>query len=388
MNAFTYCSPTKIIFGKDEEKNIGAELSAFHPKKALLHYGGGSMKRSGLYDRVVESLKQAGVPFVELPGVKPNPRLSLVREGIDLCRREGVDFILAVGGGSVIDSAKAIAVGVPYSGDVWDFWMRRAVPKVSLPVATILTIPAAGSETSNSSVITDEDSGDKIGLTDELLRPRLSILNPALCVTLPSYQIACGASDIMAHLMERYFTRTPGVDFSDRLLESSMRSLRYTAPRLLRDPNNYDLQSNLMWIGCLAHNGVFGMGRAEDWASHGIEHELSACYDIAHGAGLAVIFPAWMKYVYATDKNRFMQFAVRVFDVDLAFTDEDAVIREGIARLENFYYSLDLPTRLPGLQIDNTHFTEMAAKAVRFGPLGNFRKLDKNDIIQIYQLAL
>ncbi len=386
MNNFTFQSPTNIIFGRGNENTVGSEVRKYS-KKVLLHYGGGSIKKSGLYDKVVKSLKEAGVEFAELGGVKPNPRLSLVYEGIDLCRKNGVDFILAVGGGSVIDSAKGIAMGVLYDGDVWDLYMRKGVANKALPIGTILTIPAAGSESSPSSVITKEEGQLKIGIGYEFIRPQFSILNPELCSTLPPYQVACGATDIMAHVMERYFTNTPNVEFTDRLSEATLVTMINNVPRVLDNLNDYDTFAEIMWAGTVAHNGLLGTGREEDWASHDIEHELSAIYDIAHGAGLAIVFPAWMKYVYKANVNRFVQFAVRVWKVEQDFANPEKTVLEGISRVESFFKSIGLPTRLSDAGIKDDRFEEMAEKAVGTGTLGSFVKLKKDDIVNIYKLA-
>jgi len=290
VNNFIFLNPTRIIFGKGTENLVGAETKK-HADKVLLHYGGGSIKKIGLYDTVVKSLKEAGVEFTELAGVQPNPRLSLVRQGIEICRKEGIRFILAVGGGSAIDSAKAIAVGVPYDGDVWDFYIGKAKVKEALPVGVVLTIPAAGSEASPSSVITNEDGWYKRGLTTDRIFPRFSILNPELTYTLPNYQTACGAADIMAHIMERYFTNTKDVELTDRLCESTMKTLINNVPKALANPTDYAARAEIMWTATVAHNNLLGTGRDEDWASHDIEHEISGIYDIAHGAGLAIVFP-------------------------------------------------------------------------------------------------
>lgn len=389
MENFIFQNPTRIIFGKDAENQVGREVSRYG-KKILLHYGGGSIKRSGLYQRVVASLKEAGVEFVELSGVKPNPRLSLVHEGIKICREQETQLILAVGGGSVIDSAKAIAVGVPYNGDVWDFYTGKAVPKETLSIGTILTLPAAGSEASNSAVITNEDGWYKRGLTSDVLYPKFSILNPELAFTLPKYQVACGVSDIMAHLMERYFTNTPHVELTDRLCESTLKTIINNAPLVLEQPDNYDAWAEVMWSGTVAHNNLLNTGRTGDWASHDIEHELSGIYDVAHGAGLAVIFPAWMKYVYKHDLNRFVQYAVRVWNVDHDFRSPERTALEGIKRLEHFYHSIGLATDLKGIGIDETRLEEMAAKCTNSGQstVGNFMKLGQTDVLQILKLSL
>ena len=338
MENFVYQNPTKIIFGKGMENQVGEEVSRYS-MKILLHYGGGSIKQTGLYDRVVSSLQKAGVEYLELPGVKPNPRLSLVHEGTKKCREQGINFILAVGGGSVIDSAKAIAMGVPYTGNVWDFFAGKAVLKEALPVGAILTIPAAGSEASTASVITNEDGWYKRGFNSDLIYPRFSILNPELAFTLPKYQVACGASDIMAHLMERYFTNTLNVELMDRLIEGTLKTVINNAPLVLEKSGNYDAWAEMMWAGTVAHNNLLNTGRTGDWASHDIEHEISAIYDVAHGAGLSVVFPAWMKYVYQHDIKRFAQYAARVWNVDYSYWSPERTALEGISRLENFYRS-------------------------------------------------
>lgn len=389
MNNFTFQNPTKIIFGKNTVQLVGKETKKYG-KKVLLHYGGGSIKKSGLYQQVVDSLNEAGVDFVELGGVQPNPRLTLVHEGIKLCRDEKVDFILAVGGGSVIDSAKAISIGVPYEGDVWDFYSYKKSPKEALPVGVVLTIPAAGSESSNSSVITNEDGLYKKGLSTELFYPKFSILNPELTYTLPAYQTACGAADIMAHIMERYFTNTKHVELTDRLCEATMKTMIKYVPVALKEPNNYDARAEIMWAGTVAHNNLLGTGREEDWASHGIEHEISGIYDVAHGAGLAIVFPAWMEYVYKHDIYRFAQFASRVWNIDTDYFDLETTAKKGIESLRSFFKSIGLPTTLAEIDVDDTRIEEMADKCTDGGSyeIGNFVKLGKKDIIEIYKLAL
>jgi Iron-containing alcohol dehydrogenase. len=389
MNNFVFQNPTKIIFGKGTEKTVGAEAKKY-ADKVLLHYGGGSIKRSGLYDTVVKSLKEAGVEFVELGGVKPNPRLSLVKQGIEICRKEGIRFILAVGGGSVIDSAKAIAVGVPYDGDVWDFYVGKAQVREALPVGVVLTIPAAGSESSPSSVITNEDGWYKRGLTTDHIFPKFSILNPELTYTLPNYQTACGAADIMAHIMERYFTNTTDVELTDRLCEAAMRTLINNVPKALENPTDYAARAEIMWTATVAHNNLLGMGREEDWGSHNIEHEISGIYDIAHGAGLAIVFPAWMKYVYKHDIKRFAQFAVRVWNVDYNFSNPEETALKGIEKLKEFFSSIGLPVSLHEAGIDDSRLEEMADKCTDSDThtVGNFVKLHKKDVYEIYKLAL
>ena len=388
MDNFIFRNPTKIIFGKGMENQVGQEIRPYG-KKILLHYGGGSIKKSGLYDKVVASLASAGVEVVELAGVKPNPRLSLVREGIKLCREQKLTAILAVGGGSVIDSSKAIAMGVPYDGDVWDFFTGKAVATEVLPVGTILTIPAAGSESSTASVITNEDGWYKRGINFEALYPKFSILNPQLAFTLPQYQVACGVSDMMAHVMERYFTNTPNVELMDRLCESTLKTVINNAPKILAQPDHYDGWAEIMWSGTVAHNNLLNTGRVGDWASHDIEHELSAIYDVAHGAGLSVIFPAWMKYVYKHDIQRFAQYAVRVWNVDQSFWSPEETALEGIKRLKAFYKRIGMPTALQELGITDDRIAEMADKCSSgdTATVGNFIKLGRRDVFNVLTLA-
>lgn len=389
MDNFTYHNATKIVFGRGTESQVGAETKR-HAKKVLLLTGMGSVKRSGLFDRVASSLKAADVEWVELSGVQPNPRLSLVRQGIELCRQHQIPFVLAVGGGSVIDSAKAIAAGVPYAGDVWDFYDGKARVQAALPVGCVLTIPAAGSETSGSTVITKEEGGFKRGLTStEFLRPVFSILNPELTATLPVYETAVGAADIMAHVMERYFTNTTAVDFSDRLCEAVLKGVIRNLPLALARPQDYDARAELMWLGTQAHSDLIGMGREGDWSSHGIEHELSGLYDVPHGAGLATVFPAWMKYVYRHDLPRFVQFAVRVWNVEADHRNPEKTALEGIARLQGFLSSCGLPTTLKELGVPDDKLEVMADKATGGDrhKVGSFVKLDRQAVVDILKLA-
>ena len=388
MENFIFQNPTKILFGRGMEEHVGEE-TAVYSKKVLLHYGGGSIKSSGLYDRITSSLKKAGVEWVELAGVKPNPRLSMVYEGIKLVKENNLGLILAVGGGSVIDSAKAIAMGAVIDGDVWDFYLGKGEPKSALPIGTVLTIPAAGSEASTGTVITNEDGWFKRAVNSELIYPRFSILNPELAFSLPKFQVACGVTDIMAHLMERYFTNVTHVAFMDRMLEAAMKTLICQAPIVLEEPHNYDAWAELMWTGTIAHNNLLNTGRVGDWASHDIEHEISGIYDIAHGAGLAIVFPAWMKHVYKHDINRFAQWAIRVWNVDMDVFDPERVARTGIDRMEAFFRSMGLVTRLADAGIAGDRIDEMASKATdgntrRFG---NFVPLDKDAVKKILTLA-
>lgn len=387
MNNFTFSQPTQIIFGKDVENQAGQEARKYGTK-VLLHYGGGSIKRSGLYDRVTASLRNAGVEWRELGGVQPNPRLSLVKEGISLSREFGADIILAAGGGSVIDSAKAMAAGVMYDGDVWDFYSGRAFPQEALPVGVVLTISAAGSEASNSSVITNEDGWFKFGLSADCLRPKFSLCNPQLTCTVPPYQTACGIADILAHVMERYFTPQRDVDVTDRMCEAVMIGIMENARKVMTDPSSYEARAEIMWAGTVAHNDIVGVGRSGDWSSHQIEHELSAIYDIPHGAGLAIVFPAWMKHVYKHDIVRFKQFAQRVFEIADDFGDDESIATEGIARLESFFSEIGLPVTLSEANIPHDRLDEMAQKCgSRSANVGNYAKLTKDTVRQILELA-
>ena len=391
MINFDFYAPTRILFGKGEEKRIGKLLKP-HATKVLLHYGGGSIKKSGLYDTVIASLKENGISFVELGGVKPNPRLSLVYEGIALCKKENVDLVLAVGGGSVIDSSKAIAMGVYYDGDIWEVYEQRKPIYKVLPVATIMTIPAAGSESSGDTVISNEEKGRKYGYGNPHLRPLLSIMNPELFFTLPENQVANGVADMMSHVFERYFTNTTHTDLTDGLCETVLKTLMKNALLVRQNKENYDAWAELGFAGTVAHNGLVGMGRQQDWACHDMEHELSAIYDVAHGAGLAVLTPGWMQYVYKDNINMFVQFAVNVMGVQGSYRDPDAIVQEGISRLREFFVKMGLPSTLSELGISETRLEEMAKKSTgaAFGeesPLGGLKKLYWQDVMAIYNLV-
>ncbi len=391
MNNFTFYAPTYFVFGKEEEKKVGHYVKRFKGTKVLIHYGGGSVLRSGLLDRVKASLTEEKIEFVELGGVAPNPRSGLVYKGIELCRKEKVDFVLAVGGGSTIDSAKAIAAGTVYDGDFWDFFQGKPIQK-ALPVGTVLTIAAAGSEGSYNSVITKEEGMFKRGAAGEAIRPVFSIMNPALTQTLPAFQTACGVADIMAHLFERYFTTTKEVEVTDRLIEALLMTIIHEAPKAIENPDDYEARANIMWAGMMAHNNSCGVGRTQDWASHSIEHELSAVYDCAHGAGLAVIFPAWMTYTMKQDVDRFVQLAVRVWNCKLDEENPEITAREGIRCLKEFFEKLGLPVNFEQLGAKEEDIEAMAHNACwgdgRKGSLGVFMKLDQKMVEDIYRLAL
>ena len=387
MDNFNFYSPTEFVFGKDRESECGEYVKKYGGSKVLIHYGGGSAERSGLLGRVRESLNKSGISFVELGGVKPNPRDTLVYKGIDLCRSEGVDFILAVGGGSSIDSAKAIAAGVLYDGDFWDFYSGKNIEK-ALPVGVVLTIAAAGSEGSGDSVITKEDGMLKRGAGSDVLRSKFSILNPALTQTLPAYQTACGATDIMAHVFERYFTNTTEVEITDRLCEAVLITMVKETPRVIADPDNYDARANIMWAGMVAHNNIVGVGREQDWNSHGIEHELSALYDCAHGAGLAVIMPAWMEFVYKHNVMRFCQMATRVFGCQMNFENPEATALEGIRRFRSFLHSIGMPINFAELGAKEEDIPALVEKfGIGSGRTGGFVALSSEDITEIYKIA-
>lgn len=382
--------PTRIIFGKDTQKEIGSLIKPY-TKKALLHYGGNSIKKSGLYNQVVSSLKGNNIEFVELGGVVPNPRLSLAEEGAELCKKEGVDLILAVGGGSVIDSAKAIAIGA-CNDDIWKFYEEGGEIKAALPVATILTIPAAGSESSPHTVITNEEKQIKKGYGSNYLKPVISIVNPELFFTLPKNQIANGVADMMSHIFERYFTNTTDTDLTDGLCETTLKTIMKNALIVSQNPENYDAWCQVGFGGTIAHNDILGLGRAQDWACHDMEHELSAIYDIAHGAGLAILTPAWMQYVYKTNINMFVQFAVNVMGVEGSYRAPEAIVAEGISRLREFYKKMGLPATLTEIGIEESKFELMAKKATgeAYGKehsIGGLKKLNWQDVQEIYKLA-
>lgn len=388
MNDFNFYSPTEFVFGRGRECETGRYVKKYGGSRVLIHFGGGSAVKSGLLDKVKKSLEEEGVAYFELGGVKPNPRDTLVYEGIELCRREGIDFILAVGGGSVIDSAKGIAAGVVYEGDFWDFYCGKKVVK-ALPVGVVVTISAAGSEGSGDSVITKEDGMLKRATGSDALRPRFSVLDPELTMTLPAYQTACGATDIMAHVFERYFTNTKEVEITDRLCEAVLMTMLRETPRVIADPKNYDARANIMWAGMVAHNNIVGVGREQDWNSHGLEHELSGLYDCAHGAGLAVIMPAWMEFVCKHDVMRFCQMATRVFGVDMDFTDPEKTAREGIRRFRTFLHSIGMPINFAELGAKEEDIPVLVEKlGVGDGRTGGFVHLSSEDAAEIYRIAV
>jgi len=387
LENFRFHNTTEIIFGRNAEEYAGKEVKKY-AGKVLLHYGGDIIKKIGLYDRILKSLKAEGIFCHELGGVQPNPILEKVNEGIKICRREKIDFILAVGGGSVIDSAKAIALGVPYGGDVWDFFMAKAKPSSAISLGVILTVPAAGSESSVVTVITNEKTRMKKGFHSHFVLPKFAILNPELTFTISPYQTACGSADIISHIMESYFTPTLKDDLIDRLSEGALRTVIENTPLVLANPSDYDSRAELLWASTIAHNGILGTGRIEDWASHKFGHELSAVYGVTHGESLAVMFPAWMQYVYKSNVKKFVQFAYRVWDIDPCFGPENEVALKGIERLQAFFKEIGLATNLRELGISDEKFEEMAEKELQWGPVGNFVKLGRKDFLEIFKIAL
>ncbi len=389
MLNFSFQSPTEFVFGRNTESQVGSLLKKYKAKKVLIHYGTGSVKRSGLFDRVVEALETEGIAYVELGGVVPNPRDTLVYEGVKLCKEEKVDFILAVGGGSVIDSSKAIAAGAKYDGDFWDFYDNKAEIKKCLGIGVVLTIPAAGSEGSFASVITKEDGMLKRGGYSPLFRPAFAIINPELTYTLPMYQTAAGVVDMMSHIFERYLTKTKDVILTDRLSEGTLVSI-IEAMRVVKvEPTNYEARATICWAGTIAHNGLLGVGREEDWATHRLEHELSGLYDVTHGAGLAVMFPAYMKYTVMEDVQRYRRLAVKVFNIKDNHKKPLKVALAGIQALESFFKEIGMPTSFAEIGAKEEDIDKLIEKLrINNGDkLGAFKVITMEDAKNIYKLA-
>lgn len=394
MKDFSFYAPTRVEFGRSAEEKLPALVKEFGGHKVLIHYGGGSARRSGLLDKVEKLLGDAGIPYVELGGVVPNPLLSMVYKGVDLCLKEGVDFILAVGGGSVIDSAKAIGYGVPYDGDCWDFWDGKAVPAAAVPVGAMLTIPAAGSEMSSSCVITKDDGLIKRGVNSDLCRCRFAIENPERTFTLPPYQTAAGGTDIMMHTMERYFCKYQDMTLTDAIAEALLRTVRDSTLAVMKNPRDYRNRAQIMWAGSLSHNDLTECGTEKDFATHKLEHELSALFNVTHGAGLAAIWPSWARYVLKDEKNvpRFVQFAVNVMGVANDFTDPCGTAEKGIEAMEDFYRKIGMPVsifELLGRTLTTEEIDTMVEKCSRGGKvtLGSIKKLDTGDMRAIYEMA-
>lgn len=388
MIDFTFQNPAKIIFGKTALTHLSEE-AARYSKRVLMVYGGGSIKRMGLYDEVKTILSKDGFAVFELSGIVPNPVLSRVYEGIDICRKENIGLVLAVGGGSVIDTAKGICNGVKYEGDVWDFYSYTAIPKDALPLGVLLTHAAAGSEMSYSSVITNEKGMLKRGFNSLTNVPHFSLLNPEWTFTLPAYQTACGAVDIMAHMMERYFTAVEHVELTDRMITAGIKTVVNNLPAALQTPDDYNARAEIMWAGALAHNSLLETGRIGDWSTHRLSHEVTAVYGLAHGAALAVLFPAWMRYVTQYNPKKTAQFATDIFGVDPAFGSETAIALEGIKRLEASYRSFGIPARLKEAGIHNADYPLMIQKALprEDSTLGAYVTLNRDAAMEIFKLA-
>ena len=393
MKDFKYYAPTEVVFGEQSEEQLAALVKKYGGTKVLVHYGGRSAEKSGLLDKICHLLWQGGIPYVKLGGVVPNPRLSLAKKGIEICRKDGVDFILAVGGGSVIDSSKCIAYGVCMAGDVWDLYLGKVeAPETMLPVASVLTIPAAGSEMSEASVITNEDGDVKLGYSNDMSRPKFAIMNPRRTFTLPPYQTAAGVTDMMMHTMERYFSKDDDMDFTTDLAEAALRNIRNAVFEVLKDPENYRYRAQIMWGGSLMHNGLTGCGISDDWATHQIEHELSGMFDVTHGAGLAAIWPSWARYVMHENLSRFVRFAVNVMDVPNDFTDPEGTALRGIEAMERFYNAIGMPKNIKellGREITDEEIREMTRKCSRdyTATCGCLKVLKAEDMEAIYKMA-
>ncbi|MGG5767184.1 iron-containing alcohol dehydrogenase [Bacillus wiedmannii] len=387
MQNFVFRNPTKLIFGKGQLEQLKTEIPQFG-KKVLLVYGGGSIKRNGIYDNVISILKDINAEIFELTGVEPNPRVSTVKKGIQICKDNGVEFILAVGGGSVIDCTKAIAAGSKYDGDVWDIVTKKAFASGALPFGTVLTLAATGSEMNAGSVITNWETNEKYGWGSPVTFPQFSILDPVHTVSVPRDQTIYGMVDIMSHVLEQYFHHGTNTELQDRYCESVLKTVIETAPKLLSDLENYEHRETILYCGTMALNGILAMGVKGDWATHNIEHAVSAVHDIPHGGGLAILFPNWMKRVVEENVSRFKQFAIRVFDVE---TDEKAdreIALEGIEALRQFWTSIEAPVRLADYGIGENEIDLMADKAMAYGEFGNFKKLNKDDVLSIYKASL
>lgn len=391
MQNFEFYCPTKVVFGKETQSACGRLVKEFGGKKVLLHYGSASAEKSGLLEQIRASLREAEIPFIELGGVVPNPRLSLVHRGIELALREQADFLLAVGGGSVIDSAKAIAVGAFHRGEeVWDFYSGKKTPRGALPLGCVLTIAAAGSETSQSSVITNEETGEKRGMNTDLYRPRFAVMNPELTYTLPAYQTAAGVVDIMMHTMERYFTPAQGNDLTDEIAEDIIHSAVKYGPRALDYPNDYEARSELMWAGSLSHNTLTGLGRPSDFSVHQLGHELSAKFDATHGATLSALWGSWARAVYHTDLTRFARFARKGWNINTA--DFEQAAESAIATTEDFFHTMRMPASIPellGRQLSDEELVQLADRCSRGGTrkIGVFCPMDREGMLKIYREA-
>lgn len=388
MDSFEFMSPTRFILKKDADKLCGREVKKISDNVLFVHYGDGFTYKSGLHGRITESLEKAGVKYYELPGVEPNPKVSLVRQGISLCRQHEIGCVLAVGGGSVIDTAKAVAMGANYDGDVWDFYSKKAVPKEALPIGTVMTLPATGSEGSNGSVLKNPETGESADVMADFLRPTFTLMNPELTLTIPKKQTVFGIIDMFSHVLERYFSSSEKTYLTDYMCEGVMKSILVNARTLMNDLNDYNARAELMWTAIVAHNGLLATGRNQDWATHTIGAQLSAQYNCVHGATLSVLFPNWAKYVYRENLARFVQFANRVFGIEIDMYDQEKTAMEGIEKLALFFQSMGGPATLKDLGIESDEkFHQMAEDACRFGAIGGVKVLNPEDVEAIYRLA-
>lgn len=388
MDSFEFMSPTKFILDKDADLLCGREIKNFSDNVLFVHYGDKYTYESGLHARITGALKEAGVECFELPGVQPNPRVSLVREGIELCRKHNIGCVLAVGGGSVIDTAKAVGIGYYYDGDVWDFYSKKSAPTKSLPVGTVMTLPATGSEGSNGSVLKNDETGESADVMGDIIRPKFTLMNPELTMTLPKTQTVYGIVDMFSHVLERYFSSSVDAHLTDYMCEGVMRSIIVNANVLMQDLNNYNARAELMWTSVVAHNGLLATGRNQDWATHTIGAQLSANYNSVHGATLSVLFPNWAKYVYKNNVERFAQFAVRVFDVENG-SDREQVALKGIEKMSEFFSSMGAPKQLSDIGITSSEkFCDMAKAACRFGNIGGIMSLAAEDVKSIYEMSM
>ena len=388
MDSFEFMSPTKFILCKDADKLCGQEVKKISDNVLFVHYGDGFTYKSGLHGRIVDALKEAGVECFELPGVEPNPKVSLVREGIRICKENNIGCVLAAGGGSVIDTAKAVAIGTKYDGDVWDFYSKKAVPTEALPLGVVMTLPATGSEGSNGSVLKNAETGESADVMGDCLRATFTLMNPELTLTIPKRQTVFGIVDMFSHVMERYFSSSKDVNLTDYMCEGVMKSILVNARTLMNDLNDYNARAEFMWTSIVAHNGLLATGRNQDWATHTMGAQLSAQYNAVHGSTLSVLFPCWAEYVYKENLPRFVQFANRVFDVDIDFYDQEKTALEGIKRLREFFQSMGAPTTLKEIGVENDEkFRKMAEDACRFGNIGGLKVLNADDVEAIYRMA-
>lgn len=388
MESFEFMAPTKFILDKDADKLCGQEIKKLSDNVLFVHYGDGYMFKSGLYGRIIEVLKSAGVTCYELPGVEPNPKVDLVREGVAICREHQIGCVLAVGGGSVIDTAKAVALGAKYDGDVWDFFSKKAIPTEALPIGTVMTLPATGSEGSNGSVLNNPKTGESADVMADFLRPAFTLMNPELTLTVPKKQTVFGIIDMFSHVLERYFSSSKDVNLTDYMCEGVLKAILVNARTLMDNLDDYNARAEFMWTAVVAHNGLLATGRNQDWATHAIGAQLSAQYNSVHGATLSVLFPCWARYVYKENIPRFVQFANRVFDVEVDFYNQERTALEGIRRLQEFFSSMGAPSSLEeiGIKTDEK-FREMAEDACRFGNIGGLKVLNADDIEAIYKMA-